>query len=215
MAVLLASPDVRLLSIVGPGGMGKTRLALAAAEAQRAQWPRTFSNGIAFVDLAPLSSPDFIVPAIAETLGLELAVRRGDERSPMEKLLEFLRPRQMLLILDDLEHLLRAGAAGQLPLILHGAPAVKLLTTSRERLNLREEHVCTLSGMRYPAEPSEGGRDSPEGYAAEVALLSLGAPLYALDSPSRLARRGAWRRSAGRWRGCRWRWSWPQPGWTR
>lgn len=171
LAALLAEPGVRLLSIVGPGGMGKTRLALAAAQAQASRHPRDHSDGIVFVDLASVLSPDFIAPAIAGALGLELTARRGDQRSPAEQLLEFLRPRQMLLLLDNFEHLLRAGSAGLLPALLRGAPALKLLVTSRERLNLREEHVYTLSGLRYLSPMGETGGAQPDDDSAEQLFL--------------------------------------------
>ncbi len=171
LAALLADPGVRLLSIVGPGGMGKTRLALAAAQAQASRQPRIFGDGVVFVELAAVLSPDFIAPAIASALGLELAARRGDQRSPTEQLLEFLRPRQILLLLDNFEHLLRAGSAGLLPAILRGAPALKLLVTSRARLNLREEHVYTLSGLRYPSTIGETGGAQPDDDSADQLFL--------------------------------------------
>lgn len=171
LAVLLASPDVRLLTIGGPGGMGKTRLALAAAFAEQARQPRQFGDGIVFVDLAPVSSSGFVVLAVAEALGLDLAPRRGDSRSPTEQLLDFLRPRRMLLILDNLEHLLSAG--GLVLDILHGAPGVKLLATSRQRLNLREEQLFTLAGLPYPtkvrAEAGSRNADSTAGHLFVVA----------------------------------------------
>ena len=118
LALLLASPAVRLITIVGPGGMGKTRLALAVARTQQVQQPRAFDDGIFFVDLAPVLARDFIVLAIAAPLGLDLAPRRGDMRSPTQQLLDFLRPRQLLLVLDNLEHLLNDGVADLILAIL-------------------------------------------------------------------------------------------------
>ena len=143
----LANPTYRLLSIVGPGGIGKTRLALAIAQAQQIQQPRAFNDGIVFVDLAPVASRDFVVLAIAAALGIDLAPRRGDTRSPIQQLLEFLRPRQLLLILDNLEHLLKDSVASLVLDLLNGAPSIKLLTTSRQRLNLREEQLYALAGL--------------------------------------------------------------------
>lgn len=172
LAVLLASPDVRLLSIVGPGGMGKTRLALAIAQAQQIQQPRAFNDGIVFVDLAPVASRDFVVLAIAAALGIDLAPRRGDTRSPIQQLLEFLRPRQLLLILDNLEHLLKDSVASLVLDLLNGAPSIKLLTTSRQRLNLREEQLYALAGLHYPVEPGSANSMPNEGFAATTLLLA-------------------------------------------
>ncbi len=173
LAVLLASPDVRLLNIVGPGGMGKTRLALAAAHAQCLGQPRTFQDGIVFVELASVVTPDFVILAIAEALGLDLTARRDDLRSPTQQLLDFLRPRQMLLVLDNLEHLLDGGIAGSILDILRGAPAVKVLATSRQRLNLREEQLYTLAGLPFPSGPStEYGDPRAQDAAAQLLLAA-------------------------------------------
>ena len=157
--------------------MGKTRLALAAAQAQQAQQPRAFGDGIVFVDLAPVSSPDFVVLAVAESLGLDLAPRRGDTRSPVQQLLDFLRPRQMMLVLDNLEHLLDDGATSLMLDILRGAPTVKLLVTSRQRLNLREEQLFALGGLPHPtdalAEPGSQLEEYAAVHAQKLALNTL------------------------------------------
>jgi predicted ATPase/DNA-binding SARP family transcriptional activator len=144
LAERLADPDCRLLALVGPGGIGKTRLALRAAEEQRG----LFAQGIAFVPLVSVSSPDLITPAIADALGFSL---QGQE-DPQAQLLNRLRDREMLLVLDGMEHLLEGRTL--LDGILQRAPGVTLLVTSRERLNLREEWAYVLGGLPYPKELS-------------------------------------------------------------
>ena len=173
VSALLDSPDVRLLTILGPGGMGKTRLAIAVADVQRTRQPRRFGDGVVFVDLAPVTASDFIVFAVAGALGAELAERRGDNRSPVEKLLDFLRPRRLLLILDNFEHLLAAGSTALLLDVLRAAPGLKIMVTSRLRLNLREEHLYPLSGIAYTSEPDQSAEtESPVSPAAELFLIS-------------------------------------------
>ena len=171
LSAMLTIPSVRLLTIVGPGGMGKTRLALAAAQAEQARQPRTFDDGIVFIDLAPVSSLEFVVLAIAAALGLDLAQRRSDTRSPIQQLLDFLRPRRMLLVLDNLEQLIKDGVASLILEILRGAPAVALLATSRQRLNLRDEHLYTLAGLPYATEAVTERSGDAEGDAAAQLLV--------------------------------------------
>jgi predicted ATPase/DNA-binding CsgD family transcriptional regulator len=140
VVALLADPACRLLTLVGPGGIGKTRLAIqAAAEAQR-----YFEDGVCFVALQPVSSTDFLVPTLADALHLTFY---GPE-SPRTQLLDRLHPKELLLVLDNFEHLLDGVAL--LTAILESAPRVKLLVTSRETLNVREEWVRAVTAMQVP-----------------------------------------------------------------
>ncbi|MCZ7545709.1 MAG: LuxR C-terminal-related transcriptional regulator [Anaerolineae bacterium] len=138
---LLADPACRLLTLVGAGGVGKTRLATESAT----QALPAFADGIYFVALQPLSETDAIVPAIARAVGFAFY---GPETTT-EQLLNYLHGKSLLLLLDSFEHLL-AGV----PLvtdILAKAPGVKILTTSREVLNLREEWLFPVAGMPAPS----------------------------------------------------------------
>ena len=155
LARLLSDKTSRLITILAPGGMGKSRLALevcrqvaagiGAFEQTQKSVP-DFAAGVAFVALARLDSAEFVPFAIAEAVGLEL--ERG--MSPLEQLLAHLRDRNMLLVLDNFEHLLEGVAiVGE---ILHAAPRVFVLATSRERLGLSGETSFELSSMLVPEE---------------------------------------------------------------
>ena len=139
LARLLDQPDTRLVTILAPGGMGKTRLALVAAERQL----RRFSDGVFFVPLAPLKSPDLIASIVAENVGLHLYGSEAYDR----QLIAYLRDRNMLLILDNIEHLL--DGVGLVTDILKNAPLVKVLVTSREKIKHSGEKVVTLSGLQF------------------------------------------------------------------
>jgi predicted ATPase/DNA-binding SARP family transcriptional activator len=141
---LLANPAARLITIVAPGGMGKTRLALAAAERQLAHG--TFTHGVFFVPLAPVQGVPFLARAIADAMGLKLL---GTEDAARQ-LLRQLPGRSLLLVLDSFEHLL--SATGFVSELLAHAPDLTVLVTSRERLNAQEEWLYQLWGLEVPTE---------------------------------------------------------------
>jgi predicted ATPase len=153
LARLLRDPNHRLVTLAGPGGIGKTRLALGLAE----QEVKRFADGACLVPLAGLASPSQLPHAIAAQLGIALY---GPEE-PKEQLIAFLKSRELLLILDNFEHLLEGAEI--VSELLAAAPALLIVATSRERLNLYGEQVFHLSALRLP--PTYVDRE-PEQYSA-------------------------------------------------
>lgn len=143
IARLLANPACRLLTLQGPGGIGKTRLALAVAAREAA----TFRDGVAFVALASISMPSQIVSAISEALQLTFV----GQSDPTTQLLSVLRERHILLVLDNFEHLLEG--AGLVSALLSHAPHITVVVTSRERLNLQAEWLFNVDGLAFPQQP--------------------------------------------------------------
>ena len=137
---LLDDPGCRLLTLVGPGGVGKTRLALEAAARRIDHYP----HGVHFVSLASVASPELLAPAIAEAI--QFAVDGAHSGfSAQNQLLDYLGERSTLLVLDNFEHLVEGS--GLLNEVIERAANVELLITSRERLNLQSEWAFDVEGL--------------------------------------------------------------------
>jgi predicted ATPase/DNA-binding XRE family transcriptional regulator len=159
VAALLTQLTVRLLTLTGPGGTGKTRLALAVAE----RLAPAFPDGVVFVSLAPLADPALVAPAIAERLG----VRERAEQTPRQTLVTHLAGKRLLLLLDNCEHVL--PAAPLVTELLEACPALRVLTTSRAALHLSGEHLYSVPPLALP----EVGRLLPLEELGQTAAVRL------------------------------------------
>jgi predicted ATPase/transcriptional regulator with XRE-family HTH domain len=173
VAQLLADPQCRLVTISGTGGVGKTSLALHAAEARLAD----FAHGVFAILLAPLNRTEQIVPAVAQALGFTFY----GAADPATQLLNYLGDKHMLLVFDNCEHLLEAVEWASA--LLRAAPMVKLLATSRERLNLPEEWVLVLTGLSVPDDASASDVASVRLFVQAAQRTQVGFRLTEADRP--------------------------------
>jgi len=169
LAGLLASH--RLVTVVGAGGIGKSRLAQAVAAADLERW----RHGVWWIELAGLADPDLLPHAVAQPLGL--SVEPGE--AGLRALVDTLAPRQMLLVLDNCEHLLEA-VAELVERLLRAAPALRILATSQEPLRLQAEQQYRLEPLAVPRDASVSGA---RGYGALLlfeARVRAAAPRFEL-----------------------------------
>jgi predicted ATPase/class 3 adenylate cyclase len=163
LADLLAGPGVRLMTLTGPGGVGKTRLALAVAGRMGGR----FSSGVVFAPLAGVTEPGLVVGGIGRAVGADLA----GTGAPLQALAEQLGDGAWLLILDNLEQV--TGAAGELDELLADCPGVVILATSRTVLGLRAEREYPVPPLPLPAGPPADatGVPLPEVMASSAVAL--------------------------------------------
>lgn len=171
VSALLAAK--RFLTLHGPGGIGKTTVAIAVAHTQRS----TFGGDILFLDLGPLVRPDLVASTLATALGLMV-----QSEDPTRNLIHFLRQRRLLLVLDSCEHVIEA-VANLAECLFQEAPGVSLLTTSREPLRVEGEHVYRLPPLEAPPEGVHLSADETIAFPAArcfVEYVSTSAPSFRL-----------------------------------
>ncbi len=180
LADYFSLPACRLISLVGLGGVGKTRLALQAGMGNLA----LFQHGVFFVSLTAVDTPTRVVNHIADALNFSFS----GPAEPETQLLNFLRPRELLLILDNFEQLLPVNGGVELLLsLLQAAPQLKLLLTSRERLNVQQEWVIEVGGLEYPGRGVEAGQPGSQSITNIQPPQCLQSPISNLHAYSAIA----------------------------
>jgi predicted ATPase/DNA-binding SARP family transcriptional activator len=171
MIRVLQDPACRLLTLLGPGGSGKTRLALQAANVLNQNTQELFPDGVCFISLAPLTDPESIAGALISGLKIASQAERGV--NTRERLLGYLQSRRLLLVLDNFEHLLGDESIGLISEMIGAAQQSKLLVTSRERLNLLGEYIFRVEGLEIPDEQAPLSKAETESITSAFSALKL------------------------------------------
>ncbi len=195
----LTRPHVRLLTLLGPGGIGKTRLSLQVATELQAH----FADGVCFVPLAPIHDPELVVPTIAQVL----AIHESGAQPLFELVKEVVGTQHLLLVLDNVEQIV--AVAPKLEELLAACPNLKLLVTSRALLHLPTEHIFPVPPLALPDLSQFSESECPPRMGQWPCLCS-GPKLCCPPSSSHRPMRERLPRSVCSWMACRWPLNWRQ-----
>jgi predicted ATPase/transcriptional regulator with XRE-family HTH domain len=175
LAQLLLQPGCQLLSLLGPGGIGKTRLALEIAQRLYSQQPPKFPDGVYYIQLASINSAELVPAAIADALSIPFS----GPANPTTQLLNYLRHKRLFLLLDNMEHLLDGGRF--ISEILRHSPGVKVMATSQERLNLHGEWIFEIQGLPVPPPDHIAALESYSSVALFIQSARRSVPQFQID----------------------------------